>query len=178
VIFSDIGGHMLTNIQHLCIREGQRFILNLNFGSMGHGTVAPIGAALAEPERPVFSIIGDACFTMNGMDLISAVECEAPVIWIVEHNNMHGITYHFSKKQSATGKPLRSTQYRNWLDVAGIAQAMGLLSFVVDRPGQLQQVVTQALAAKRPALIEVQVDPMAPIPIGDRAKSLAGFIER
>ena len=37
---------------------------------MGHGTVAPIGAALALKGRPVFAIIGDACFTMNVMEQI------------------------------------------------------------------------------------------------------------
>ena len=53
IVFSDIGGHMLFNLHHLCMREGQEFFINLGFGSMGHGTVAPIGAALAHPERPV-----------------------------------------------------------------------------------------------------------------------------
>jgi len=48
IIFSDIGGHMLSNIHYLTIRERQKFVLNLGFGSMGHGTAAPVGAALAE----------------------------------------------------------------------------------------------------------------------------------
>ena len=178
VIFSDIGGHMLSNIHHLCIKGRQRFILNLGFGSMGHGTVAPIGAALAEPQRPVIAIIGDACFTMNGMDLITAVEYEVPVVWIVENNNMHGITYHASKGLSRHGKALRSSEYRRPLEIAAMARAMGLFTQVVDAPGRMQAALTAALAAKHPALIEVRVDPMIAPPIGDRARSLSGFIER
>jgi len=84
VIFSDIGGHMRFNVHELCIRASQRFVLNLGFGSMGHGTAAPIGAALAQPGRPVCAIIGDACFAMNGMELLTAAEYGVPVIWIVE----------------------------------------------------------------------------------------------
>jgi acetolactate synthase-1/2/3 large subunit len=178
IVFSDIGGHMLSNIHYLCMRSRQSFVLNLGFGSMGHGTVAPIGAALAEPKRPVIAIIGDACFTMNGMDLITAVEYEVPVVWIVENNNMHGITYHASKKLSRIGKPLQGSQYRRPLEIAAMARAMGLRTEIVDAPGQIQAAVREALYSRQPSLIEVRVDPSIPPPIGDRAKSLSGFIER
>jgi acetolactate synthase-1/2/3 large subunit len=178
VVFSDIGGHMLSNIHYLCIRSRQSFVLNLGFGSMGHGTVAPIGAALAEPKRPVIAIIGDACFTMNGMDLITAVEYEVPVVWIVENNNMHGITYHASKKLSRVGRPLQGSQYRRPLEIAAMARAMGLRTDIVDGPGQMQAAMREALYSRQPSLIEVRVDPSIAPPLGDRAKSLSGFIER
>jgi acetolactate synthase-1/2/3 large subunit len=178
IVFSDIGGHMLWNIHYLCMRGAQRFYLNLGFGSMGHGTAAPIGAALAEPGRPVFAIVGDACFTMNGMELITAAEHRLPIIWIVENNDMQGITYHGSRMLSPTGQPLRSSQYLRKLEVAAIARAMGLSATVVDRPGQLQDAVRAALARNEPSVIEVRVDALIPPPIGERAKSLAGFIEQ
>ena len=178
IVFSDVGGHMLWNIHHLCMRANQRFVLNLGFGSMGHGTAAPVGAALAETGRPVFAIVGDACFTMNGMELITAVEHDVPVIWIVENNDMQGITFHASRMLNKTGKPLRSAQYRRRLEVAAIARAMGLSATVVDRPGQLQGAVRSALARNEPSVIEVRVDAFIPPPIGERAQSLAGFIEQ
>lgn len=176
IVFSDIGGHMLFNLHHLSIGERQRFVINLGFGSMGHGTLAPIGAALAEPSRPVFAIVGDGCFTMNGMDLLTAAENDVPVIWIVENNNMHGITWHCSKILSK-GTPMRAARYRRPLEVAAIARAMGISSWVVDSPGQIQGVVTEALRRGGPAVIEVRVDGSVCPPLGDRAKSLAGFIE-
>jgi acetolactate synthase-1/2/3 large subunit len=174
LIFSDIGGHMLFNVHHLCVRDGQRFVLNLGFGSMGHGTVAPIGAALANPGRPVFAIIGDGCFTMNGMEIITAAEYGLPVIWIVENNNMHGITWHGSKLVGQR-RPLDAVVYKRPLEVAAIARAMGLHAWVVDRPGRLQGVVREALALGGPAMIEVRVDGSVPPPLGDRAKTIAGF---
>jgi acetolactate synthase-1/2/3 large subunit len=178
IVFSDIGGHMLSNLHYLCIRSGQRFVLNLGFGSMGHGVVAPIGAALAVPKRPVFAIVGDGGFAMNGMDLLTAVEYDVPVIWIVENNNMHGITHHASKQLSRTGRALRAATYRRPLDVAGIAKAMGVATWVIDGPGRIQGAVREALARGTPALIEVRVDSGIAPPLGDRAKSLSGFIER
>jgi acetolactate synthase I/II/III large subunit len=176
VVFSDIGAHMLFSLHHLCIRRGQRFFINLGFGSMGHGTIAPIGAALAMPGRPVFALVGDGCFAMNGMDLITAAEHDVPVIWIVESNNMHGITWHCSKLLSH-GTPMRSAVYRRPLEVAALARAMGLHARVVDRPGQIQDAVRELLRIQAPGVIEVRVDPSVAPPLGERAKSLAGFIE-
>lgn len=177
IIFSDIGGHMLFNIHHLSIGRGQRFVINLGFGSMGHGTAAPVGAALAHPDRPVFSIVGDACFAMNGMEMITAREHGIPVVWVVENNNMHGITWHGSKR---VGRkiPLESIRYNHRLDVASIARAMGLSSWIVDAPGQMIQAVEEALSLNRPSVIEVRVDPTISPPLGDRAKSVAGFIKK
>ena len=176
VLFSDIGGHMLSNIHYLTIKERQKFILNLGFGSMGHGTVAPIGAALADKERPVFAIIGDACFTMNGMELVTAAEYGIRVIWIVENNNMHGITWHGSKLVGSR-VPLASVRYKRPLEVAAIARAMGLAAWVVDSPNQIQTAVREALQQAGPSLIEVRVDGSIAPPLGDRAKSIAGFVE-
>jgi acetolactate synthase-1/2/3 large subunit len=141
---------------------------------MGHGTAAPVGAALAAPGRPVFSIIGDACFTMQGMELLTAVEYDIPVVWIVENNQMHGITYHGSKLVG-DGKPMECIRYRRGIDIAGIARAMGLLAWVVDRPGEMIDVLGQAIAAGRPALIEVRVDALIAPPLGERARAIAGF---
>lgn len=174
VIFSDIGGHMLFNIHDLSIRRRQKFILNLGFGSMGHGTCAPIGAKLADPSRAVIAIVGDACFTMNGMELLTANEYDVPVVWIVENNQMHGITWHGSKLVSG-GRAMDSVVYRKQLDIAAIARAMGLEAFSVDRPGQIQPALRAALGSKRPAVIEVRSDGSISPPLGDRARSVAGF---
>lgn len=176
IVFSDIGGHMLFNMHHLCIGRRQRFYINLGFGSMGHGTVAPIGAAMACPGRPVFALVGDGCFAMNGMDLITAAENDVPVVWIVENNNMHGITWHCSKLLSG-GTHMRAAVYKRPLEVAALARAMGLHARVVDRPGQLQEAVREALRLGGPCVIEVRVDGSVVPPLGERAKSLAGFIE-
>ena len=177
VVFSDIGGHMLFNLHHLSIGSRQKFVLNMGFGSMGHGTAAPIGAAMAAPGRPVFAIVGDGCFTMNGLELITAVEHDVPVIWIVENNNMHGITWHCSKLLSG-GVGMKTALARRPIEIAAMARAMGLYVRVVERPGQMQDAVRDALRMGGPALIEVRVDGSVMPPLGERAKSLAGFIEK
>ncbi|MBI4818028.1 MAG: thiamine pyrophosphate-binding protein [Deltaproteobacteria bacterium] len=173
LIFSDVGGHMLFNFHDLVLRRGQRFLVNLGFASMGHGTAGPIGAAIADPSRPVVAIVGDGCFTMNGMELLTAMEHEVRVVWIVENNQMHGITWHGSR-MVGKGLPLNSVRYRQQVHVAEIAKAMGLEVYKVERPGEIGPAVLSALAAPTAALIEVLTDPMIPPPLVDRAKGISG----
>jgi len=174
IVLSDIGGHMLHNIHDLRIRADQQFVLNMGFGSMGHGTAAGIGASLAMPSRPVVAIIGDACFTMHGMEILTAREYDIPVVWIVENNQMHGITWHGSKTV-ANGKPMESVRYAKRIDVAAIARGMGVAVWVVDRPGQLEASLKQALELSGPSVIEILVDPNIAPPLGPRARAIAGF---
>jgi len=176
IIFSDIGAHMLFNLHHLCLRARQRFVINFGFGSMGHGVVASIGAALAMPGRRVVAIVGDGGFAMNGLELHTALEREVPVVWFVETNQMHAITWHCSHMLS--GRHMQAARYRRPIEVAAIARAMGLRSWIVDRPGQVQAIAREALDSWGPAVIEVRVDGSIPPPLGERAESLAGFIER
>ncbi len=172
LVFSDIGGHMLFNIHELCIGRDQEFVLNLGFGSMGHGTVAPIGAAIADPGRPIIAIIGDACFTMNGMELITAVEYDIPVVWIVENNQMHGITWHGSQTVGDK-KPLEAVVYRKQLKIFQMARAMGLTAWRIQEPGELTHVMTEALSLRRPCLIELLVDHTVSPPLSERAATIA-----
>ena len=173
VVFSDIGGHMLFNIHHLCIKPKQQFVINLGFGSMGHGTVAAIGAAMAAPGRPVFALVGDGCFAMNGMELITAAEHDVSVIWIVENNNMHGITHHASKQLGRRGQPLGAAKYRKAARRGrDRAKAMGLSTWVVDAPGsdpgrRARGARPRADRASSRSVIDAERPP----PIGDRARS-------
>ena len=176
IIFSDIGGHMLFNLHDLCIRAKQKFVINMGFGSMGHGTVAPIGAALANPGRTIVSIVGDGCFTMNGLELITAAEFDIPVVWIVENNQGHNITWHCTQILSP-GKKLSVARYRKPLSIAKLAQGMGLHGVAVDNARDFRKAFASALASERPCVIEVITDAEIPPPFGARAKSLAGFIE-
>ncbi|MEX1366583.1 MAG: thiamine pyrophosphate-dependent enzyme, partial [Nannocystaceae bacterium] len=83
-------------------------------------------------------------------------------------------TWHGSKKVGQ-GVPMRSIRYRRSLQIARIAESMGVRSWTVRRPGQLRGAFMEALERRRPGLIEIIVDPEIAPPLGDRAKTIAGF---
>ena len=174
MVFSDIGGHMAFNIHDLVLRRHQDFVLNWGFASMGHGTVAAIGACLASPHRRIIAIIGDACFTMHGLELLTAAEYDLPVLWIVENNNMHGIIWHGGKLLGGD-QVMESIRYRRPIDPAAIARSMGLRAWTVEHEDHLDAVFDEALASTQPGLIELRVDGEIKPPIDARAQSIAGF---
>ncbi len=59
-------------------------------GAMGFAVPAAIAAALREPARPVFCLVGDGGFLMTGGELAVALERKLPLKVILSENNTYG----------------------------------------------------------------------------------------
>jgi thiamine pyrophosphate-dependent acetolactate synthase large subunit-like protein len=70
---------------------------------------------------------------------------------------------------------MESVRYRRPIDIAAIARAMGIPSWVVEAPGTMGATIESALAQHGPKVIEVRVDGEIMPPLGERAKTIAGF---
>jgi len=131
-------------------------------GSMGYGVPAGVAAKVACPDRVVVSINGDGDFLMNGQELATAAQYELPVIFVVVNNSMYGtIRMHQEREYPAR---VYGTTLRN-PDFAGLARAYGANGETVEETAQFapafERAVKEAEAARRPALIEVRIDPQA-----------------
>lgn len=87
---------------------------------------------------------------------------------------MHEITWHGSKLVNG-GRPMQSIVYRQPLKIARIAEAMGPGLTTVSLPGEMGAALKNAFAQRQPWLIDATVDPAIGLPLGDRAKTVAGF---
>jgi thiamine pyrophosphate-dependent acetolactate synthase large subunit-like protein len=59
------------------------------------------------------------------------------------------------------------------VDLARVAQGLGALGFHVEKPGELAVAMREALASKKPAVIDVIIDPDEVPPIHRWAKGAA-----
>lgn len=173
ILFVDIGNVMAWALHYYTVREPGGFFINMGFGSMGHGVAAAIGGKLAAPGRPVVALVGDAAFAMNGLEVHTAVENDVPVVWVVLNNGGHGMV-HLGETQQFQGR-FNTSLFRRRLNVAQIADAVGALSYVAEKPGDTEKALAAALAAQRPAVIDVRVDPGAVPPTGMRLATLEKF---
>ncbi len=173
VLFSDMGNHMAWAFHYLQLTRPNSFFHCLGFASMGYGTVAPIGAKLAAPDRTVIAIVGDAGFAMNGMEIHTAVEHNLAVIWIVLNNGGHGMVYMGEKMQFSN--KFHYSLFNHPMDLCKMAEAMGALSFRVTEPGQFSDVLARAIASRRPVVIDAIIDPEEVPPFGARMKTLDKF---
>jgi acetolactate synthase-1/2/3 large subunit len=130
-------------------------------GSMGYGVPAAVAAKLAYPDRIVVSFNGDGCFMMNGQELATAVQYGANAIFLVVNNGMYG-TIRMHQERSYPGRVF-GTELAN-PDFAALARAYGANGEVVERTGDFAPAFERALAADRPSLIELRIDPEAITP--------------
>lgn len=135
-----------------------RTLLGPTSGAMGYGVPAAVAAKIARPERTVVSFNGDGCFLMNGQELATAMQYDAPVVFIVANNGTYG-TIRMHQERDYPDRVL-GTDLRN-PDFTALAAAYGAWSTRVDKTEDFPAVFDAALAAGRPALIELTVDPEA-----------------
>jgi len=127
-------------------------------GTMGYGVPAAVAAKLVHPERVVVAFAGDGCFLMNGQELATAMHYRANIVVLVINNGMYG-TIRLHQELQYPDRPI-GTALTNPSFVA-YAEAFGAYGELVERTGDFAAAFERALAAQRPALLELQIDPDA-----------------
>lgn len=129
-------------------------------GAMGAGLPGAVAAKLTFPQRTVVCFAGDGDFLMTGQELATASQYGAGFVVIVFNNGMYGtIRMHQEREYPAR---VSGTRLLN-PDFAKLAEAFGGWGRVVSNNAEFDEAIVAALAfadeAKRPALIELQIDP-------------------
>jgi acetolactate synthase-1/2/3 large subunit len=123
-------------------------------GTLGYGYATALGAQAAVPKRPVVSINGDGGFLYTMPELASAVLHDIPVIAIVFNDNCYGNVQTIQRRWY--GERVIATDLRN-PDFVALAQSFGVSAQRTATPADLREALRNALAARRPTLIEVPV---------------------
>ena len=169
-LFVDNGTIRLWSAQHFPVYEENSFFVNMGMASMGYAVAGAIGGRLARPDRPVVALCGDAAFAMNGTEVHTAVEHDAPVVWVVVNNGGLGMIHHGGRMQF--GREFGWTAFRQPIDAAGMAEALGAHAYRASRPGELEEAVREALRLRRPAVVDAAVELSEAPPMGARVKAL------
>jgi acetolactate synthase I/II/III large subunit len=122
-------------------------------GTMGYGVPAAVACGLAQPERRVVAFAGDGCFMMHGHELATAVQYGANILIIVMNNAQLG-TIRMHQERRFPGRMIGTDLVNP--DFVAYAQAFGAHGERVTRTADFAQALTRALAAGRPALIELR----------------------
>jgi acetolactate synthase-1/2/3 large subunit len=120
-----------------------------------------VAAKLLHPDRTVVAIAGDGDFLMTGQELATAVQYDAPIVVLLVNNGMYG-TIRMHQERHYPGR-VSGTDLVN-PDFAALAEAFGAYGVAVERTEKFAAAFDAALAAGRPALIELRVDPEALTP--------------
>jgi acetolactate synthase-1/2/3 large subunit len=153
VILADAGAHLAWLGYYLELEDGQNFRKCGTFGPMAAHTNAAIGVKAAQPQRTVVVGCGDGCYAMAGFELMTAVENDLPVIWVIFND--------------AEFKLVKLYQLANYAktglvdlaapDFAAYARACGADGYSVDSIEDFRDAYTAALASGRPTVIDAKI---------------------
>jgi len=160
-ILANGAGNYSTWLHRFYTYRGFRTQLAPTSGAMGYGVPAAVAAKAVHPDRPVISWNGDGCFMMNGQELATAVQHGLAVVFVVVNNGMYG-TIRMHQERHYPARTIGTDLVNP--DFAALARAYGALGETVTRTEEFAPALERALAAGRPALIEIRLDPEAITP--------------
>lgn len=135
------------------VREPGTFLSAGYQGTLGFAYPTALGVAAAQPGRAVVAIAGDGGFGWSLQELATARRYQLPVVVVVFNNDAFGNVRLLQQRQFGRHY---ATELVN-PDFLQLAAAFGVDSTRVDHPVALTGALASAIAARRPALIEVRI---------------------
>jgi benzoylformate decarboxylase len=133
-------------------------------GGIGQALPGALGVKVAHPDRPVVAISGDGSSMYSIQALWTAAHHDLPIVFVILNNGEYRILKHNMDvyRQRFGAKPDRPYLHMDLgkprLGFLDVARGLGLSAERVTAPGELTGVLSRALAAKRPHLIEVVIE--------------------
>ena len=134
--------------------------------SIGGGIGVTMGTQVANPDQPVFGIIGDGSALMTIQGLWTAANDNIPCIFVICNNGMYRVlkmnfdVYQreiLQQKESA-GENLPYSDFPTPFDVAAIANSMGVHGERITDPSEIAPAVQRAVASGKPAVLDIVID--------------------
>jgi len=120
---------------------------------LGYSIGAAMGAKLANPDKLVVNVMGDAAIGMTGLDLETAAREEIPILTVVKHDEIFSGYYRFMPESIKRYGSARQTG-----DYASMARSLGLHAERIESPSELRAGFDRAIRAVKggqPALVDV-----------------------
>ncbi len=140
-------------------------IYGIRGGALGWGMGGVLGVKLAYPDRPVVAVVGDGSSMMTVQALWTAANANIPVVYIICNNSAYRVLKLNMNvyKRDILGENPPNSQYMGTdfpirLNIAGIAEAIGVYGRQITDPSELSGAVRDALASGRPAVLDVVID--------------------
>lgn len=130
------------------------FLVDNALASMGAGLPSAMTAKMLNPHRRVLAVVGDGGFMMSAQELETAIRCDIPVVVLVLNDNAYGF---IKWEQEAKGLTNFGLDLGN-PDFVTFAESFGAAGFSVREGDDLSQILNEAFALNRPAVVECPID--------------------
>jgi pyruvate dehydrogenase (quinone) len=167
ILCADSGSGTNWWARDLKVRRGMMASLSGNLATMGPGCPYAVAAKFAFPDRPVIASVGDGAMQMNGNNVLITIEKywkewsnPSLVIGVLNNHDLNQVTW---EQRVMTGNPkFEASQDLPDFPYARYAESLGLAGIRVDNPDDIAAAWDDALATRRPCVVEFMTDPEVP----------------
>ncbi|MEK9659507.1 MAG: thiamine pyrophosphate-binding protein [Chloroflexota bacterium] len=153
VLVFDGGDYAYYGRAYLPARMPRSWYYLPNLGMLGQAVPMAIAAKVARPGSRVFCITGDGAFGFNGMELDTAARHGLNIVVLLGNDAAWGIDKNI--QVGLYGKPVITDLAPARYDL--LAQGLGCYGELVERAEHLGPALERALAAGKPALLNITV---------------------
>jgi len=153
----DDGNHTYLTAELMPILTPKSAIVPTDFNAMGYSVPAAIGAKLARPQVAVNCIVGDGCFRMTCMEIITATQYRLGLVYYVFCD---GELSQIAQAQEITYQRKPCTVLAQ-VAIDGVAKAVGAVYLKIASDADLTQQIAAANAVAKtgqPVIVEVAID--------------------
>ncbi len=145
-ITSDVGQHQMWAAQFYKFDKPRRWINSGGLGTMGFGLPAAMGVQLAYPKATVCCVTGEASVQMCIQELSTCKQYDLPIKIINLNNRYMGMVRQW---QEFFYDRRYSHSYMDALpDFSKLAEAYGHVGMMVEKPGDVEGALREALRMK------------------------------
>lgn len=169
VLVADGGNATIWAMFYYQVKVPNTVLSTFKFGMLGAGMGQAVGAAVAQPGKPVCCIIGDGAMGFHPQEIETAVRNKAQVIFIVLCDKQWGMV---KMNQQFMLRPFKTMLFKKLgpeetinadlgeIEFDKLGESMGAYGARVSDPKQLKSALQEALTSGKCAVIHVDVDPV------------------
>jgi len=155
-ITTEVGQHQMWAAQHYKFTKPNRWMTSGGLGTMGYGLPAAIGVQVANPNKLVIDIAGEASVLMTMQEMSTAAQYNLPIKIFVLNNQWMGMVRQW---QELLHEKNYSESYTEALpDFVKLAEAYGCVGIRANKPEELDSKIGEMLSVNKPVIFDCVVD--------------------
>jgi acetolactate synthase-1/2/3 large subunit len=156
LITTEVGQHQMWVAQHYKFNKPNQLMTSGGLGTMGYGLPAAVGAQVANPDKLVIDIAGEASVLMTMQEMSTAVQHKLPIKIFILNNEYMGMVRQW---QELLHEKNYSESYTAALpDFVKLAEAYGCLGIRAKTPDELDQKIKEMIKFDGPVIFDCAVD--------------------
>ena len=155
-ITTEVGQHQMWAAQHYKFNKPNRWMTSGGLGTMGYGLPAAVGVQVANPDKLVIDIAGEASVLMTMQEMSTAVQYKLPIKIFILNNEYMGMVRQW---QELLHEKNYSESYTAALpNFVKLAEAYGCVGIQAKTPDELDEKIKEMININQPVIFDCVVD--------------------